>query len=354
MTKSQLAEAARCTLRTLVGYESGALVPPPSRLRELADILRFPESFFSRPELEQLDARGVSFRSLARMRASQREKALAAADLALELNEWVDRRFGLPAVTVPDLSALNDPEAAAMALRSMWALGDKPIPHMIRLLEAHGVRVYSLAEEHDSLDGYSFWRDEIPFVFLNTMKSAERSRFDAAHELAHLVLHRHGWTSRREVEHEAQAFASAFLMPQSSVAAFAPRLPSLDRLIQTKRGWGVSVAALAHRMHNVRLLSDWQYRAICIEIGSSGYRNSEPNPAPREMSLVFEKIFQQLREEGVSKQSLAAELGWPVSELNALVFGLVLASSGGSAKTGTAGGSGVAAVSGKQRLSLVE
>ena len=34
------------------------------------------------------------------------------------------------------------------------------------------------------MDAYSFWRRGVPYVFLNTMKSAERSRMDAAHELA--------------------------------------------------------------------------------------------------------------------------------------------------------------------------
>jgi Zn-dependent peptidase ImmA (M78 family) len=328
LTKSQLAEALELTLRTVVHYEGGTVTPPDERIEDFSRALRFPVAFFSQPEVELLNEAGVSFRSMARMKASQRSCALAAAELALDLTRWIRAQFTLPAPAVPDLNTLRDPEAAALALRSLWNLGDKPIANMVRLLEAKGVRVFSLAEEHDALDGYSFWRDGTPFVFLNTMKSAERSRFDAAHELGHLVLHQHGHPKSRDVEHEAHAFASAFLMPRSSVTAYAPRLATLDRLIEAKRAWGVSLGALAHRMHAVGLISDWQYRALFIEISKRKLRKIEPNPAPREMSLVFEKIFAELRAEGLTKSLVAKQLGWPLPELNALVFGLVLSTTG--------------------------
>ena len=54
---------------------------------------------------------------------------------------------------------------------------------MLHVLEAKGVRVFSLAENTRNVDAFSSWREERPFVFLNMQKTAERSRFDAAHEL---------------------------------------------------------------------------------------------------------------------------------------------------------------------------
>ncbi len=64
-------------------------------------------------------------------------------------------------------------------------------------------------------------------MFLSTDKSGERGRFDAAHELGHLVLHGEHEDPRREdeisqrpcAEAEANRFAAAFLMPRSSVLA---------------------------------------------------------------------------------------------------------------------------------------
>ena len=63
------------------------------------------------------------------------------------------------------------------------------VGNLIHLLEAHGVRIYSLTHENTDLDAFSLYWHGQPFMFLGTEKSAERSRFDAAHELAHLVLH---------------------------------------------------------------------------------------------------------------------------------------------------------------------
>lgn len=78
-----------------------------------------------------------------------------------------------------------------MMVRAHWRIGELPIGNLIHLLESKGVRVYSLAEQGKSLDAFSLWHQNIPFVFLKTNKTAEHSRMDAAHELGHLVLHRH-------------------------------------------------------------------------------------------------------------------------------------------------------------------
>jgi Zn-dependent peptidase ImmA (M78 family) len=207
---------------------------------------------------------------------------------------------------------------------------------MIHLLEKHGVRVYSLAEECREVDAFSFWIDEAnPFVFLNTMKSAEHSRMDSAHELGHLVLHRgHDAPRGREAEYEAKLFASAFLMPRGSVLAAAPAGASLAQLLRLKGHWGVSVAALTYRMHRLGLLSDWQYRAMFIEIGKRGYRTTEPNAMDRETSQVLVKVFNSLRDEGVSKADVANALHIPLDELNKSIFGLVFTKvpGGGSGK----------------------
>jgi len=211
-----------------------------------------------------------------------------------------------------------------MALRQQWGLGELPIKNMIHLLEAKGVRVFSLSVDATEVDAFSMWRQDTPFVFLNTKKSAEHSRFDAAHELGHLILHRHGSPQGREAEHQANSFASAFLMPKASVLAYAPRLATLDHLIKLKKFWAVSVAALTYRLHSVGALSDWHYQSLYIELSGRGYRKSEPDEGPRETSQMLQKIFAALRDESISKGDIAGELCIPAEELDQLVFGLAL------------------------------
>ena len=211
-----------------------------------------------------------------------------------------------------------------MAVRGEWGLGERPIRNMVHLLEAHGVRVFSLVEECAAIDAFSFWRGDLPYVCLNTIKSAERSRMDTAHELGHLVLHWKGGAQERKDEREADLFGSAFLMPRGSVLARAPRGGRLEDIVKVKRHRGVSAANLTHRMHVLGLLTEWQYRSLFVELTKQGYRSGEPDGMQAETSQVYAKVFKALSDEGTSKGQVAKDLTIRPDELSRAVFGLVL------------------------------
>lgn len=335
MNKTILAERIGVEPRSVLAYEAGEYAPKDDVLARIGRELRFPVAFFFGPDLHEPAVDTVSFRSMSRMSAAQKCAALGAGVIAFMLNDWIEERFQLPETDVLDLRD-EEPEAAASMLRQQWGLGERSIKNMVHLLEAKGVRVFSLMEKNVEVDAFSLWRGSTPFVFLNTQKSAEHSRFDAAHELGHLVLHRHGGPRGQEAERQAHAFASAFLMPRSSVLALAPRLATLAHVIQLKRQWIVSAAALVVRLHAVGLLTDWHYRTLCIEMSQRGYRKNEPAGAPREQSEIIEKVLTALRAEGVSKSGIAAALNIEVEELDSLLFGLVMTALGGTGVTRTA------------------
>ena len=322
MTKRALARRSGVSTVSLSKFASGKAAPIPETVAAIAEALQFPVSFFYRPDIDEPSADAASFRSLSTMTAGQRDAALAAGALAFELSEWIDRQFELPEPEFPDLRDF-DPQGAAEALRSHWGIGERPIGNMIGLLESHGVRVFSLAERGKQLDAFSLWHGERPFVFLNTVKTSEHSRMDAAHELGHLVLHVHGAPRGRDVEKEAKVFGAAFLMPRGSILAGVPRLnaPTLRHLIDLKKNWKVSVSALAHRMHELGLLSDWNYRGLCIDLSRYG-RTKEPEGIPRETSHVLAAVFGELKDSGVSKVDVARELDLYTKDIDALVFGL--------------------------------
>ena len=324
MSSKELAQRTGLTAVTITRLEKFRNEPEPGTVDALAKALDFPKEFFFGPDIDELNKDAASFRSLTSMTAKEREAALAAGALAFMLSDWVVHRFNLPEANLIDLSQERDPARAARTVRQHWALGEQPISNMIRLLEKMGVRVFSLAENTRNVDAFSCWRDGVPYVFLNTMKSAEHSRFDAAHELGHLVLHKHGGPQQgRQAEQEANNFASSFLMPQADVSARVPYITSLDQLVLAKRRWGVSVAALAYRLHRLEILSDWQYRMFCIQMNSTGYRTKEPNPLPREESAVWSKVLTQLWSERITKSHVAADLFIPVDEIENLVGGLI-------------------------------
>jgi len=330
-TKSQLSELVGVDVRSLSAYESDEYPPWTDTLSKLANVLEFPVEFFYGPNLEEILADGASFRAMSKMTASQRHTALSQGAIALHFNKWIESRFELPKSDVPDLSHERSPEAAADSLRRYWGIGELSIRNMIHLLEAKGVRIFSLSIDSREVDAFSTWKDTTPLIFLNCKKSSEHSRYDAAHELGHLVLHRHATPHGREAEREADLFASAFLMPRASVLALARRYPSYSDLIQLKKSWTVSVAALARRLHAVAMLSDWEYRSLCIQIAKND-RTKEPEEAPREVSQVLSKVFEELHKKGIGRSQVARELAISSSELSELMFGLAMASIDGGGK----------------------
>ncbi|MHC4050151.1 helix-turn-helix domain-containing protein [Bradyrhizobium sp. 25ACV] len=308
---------------TVTRLEKANNEPEPETVDLIAKKLGFPREFFFGGDVDDLAKESASFRSLTSMTARERDAALASGSLAYLLSDYVSIRFNLPEPQLIDLSHERDPAAAARTLRQVWALGEQPISSMIKLLEAKGVRVFSLAENTKNVDAFSCWRNDIPYVFLNTFKSSERSRLDAAHELAHLVLHKHGGPRQgRDAEMEANNFASSFLMPMADVKSRLPFVSRLDELVVGKKRWGVSTSALAYRLHKLGILSDWQYRTFCIQINQRGYRTTEPNGVPREESVIWKKVFTELWSDRISKHQVAAELFLPADELENLVFGL--------------------------------
>lgn len=326
LTKAQLAKELGVTSRSLQNYETGASAPDPETLAKIAKLLRFPQQFFFIEEdMPEIKEHAVSFRKLSKMTEAMKGCTFAAGAIAFKVNEWLEERFSLPQADLPDLSDLA-PEEAAATLRRLWGLGNAPIPNMIHLLESKGIRVFSLAEETREVDAFCTWYEGKPFVFLNTVKSAERSRFDAAHELGHLVRDvytmQHGQLQGPEMERQADTFAAAFLMPKESVAANQPPAYTIKYLMKLKQYWGVSLAAMAFRFNSLGLVSEWNYRSLCIEIAKSGFRTNEPEPMEREASQLLTKVLDILHSRKQGRREIAECLSLSVDEINALTFKL--------------------------------
>lgn len=324
MTARSLANAVSVSPITISRLENGVNEPEEETLNALSRVLDFPRDFFSAGDFDDLPVQSASFRSLTSMTARERDAALSAGTIAFLFNDWIEERFNLPAPDVPDLRADATPEAAAQAVREYWGLGQQPVPSMVKLLEAKGVRVFSLCEDTKTVDAFSCWRNSQPFVFLNTFKSTERSRFDAAHELGHLVMHRHGEQhDSRQAENEADQFASHFLMPQDDLASRIRYVTGLEELIRAKKRWGVSVAALTYRLNKMGIVSEWQNRTFNIEISRRGYRSHEPEGLTPECSVVWPQVLGALWNERTTRDHIAAALHLPTHELESVLFRLV-------------------------------
>ena len=323
LTGKGLAQLAGMSAITISRLENGENEPDSTTVQRLATVLRYPFEFFYADDPDVLDTATVSFRSLSKMSAKERNAATAAGTLGLELNNWLEQEFDLPNADIIDLSYETDPETAARTLRAYWGLGERPISNMLGLLEVKGARVFSLSEATRSVDAFSFWRDDRPFVFLNNFKTAEHSIYDSAHELGHLCMHRHaGAHPSRAAEREANQFASAFLMPENDVRSRLPRFITVDLILKAKARWRVSAMAMSYRLHALGMMTEWQYKSACIELGRRGYRTAEPDGIPRETSAVWRKVLSALWSERRTKSDIAKSLHIPPDELEGLIWEL--------------------------------
>lgn len=314
LTAIELARKAGLSARTIGDYEHGRRQPGAGTTESLTTALGFPDGFLTQAEPADLPETAIAFRAVAKLPGRTKAAAISAGQLAIEFNGWLERTFTVPDPDVPTLEH-PDPETAAEMVRARWGLHDKAAPNMVQLLESRGVRVFSLPADCADVDAFSFWHAGTPYVFLNPATSPERGRFDAAHELGHLVLHQ----ARPPQECEANAFAGAFLMPKAGMHL---KNPTTEQVLAHRADWHVSALALTYRLRDLGLLSQEQYAAICVELSRRGYRTSEPDGmARRETSRLLATVF---REQGIKPHQVARELLLDVEELNGLVFGLVL------------------------------
>ena len=321
LTKADLANRIGVSPSTLSKWEADG--PPTSRfaslLEDLVSTLDFPPAFFTADEVDIPTLERTLFR--AGSRATQRQKlaAISSGVNAKILLKWLRAHFNYPSPDIPDLTGVS-PAEAARYLRSIWALGDMPIPNSIQLAESKGVAVIGLPPAASAVDAFSLREDDQPFIFLARRRTPEGARFDLAHELGHLILHSKSDpdpTTDRETE--ANQFAAEFLIPTDVIHANLRLYPSLDDILRLKSKLKVSAIAALMAVFHAGKLSDSQFRQYAGILSSRGFRTSEPgSDLQYERSRVFDFVFSP--EGGQTARSIADATHIPVQDLNFLTL----------------------------------
>jgi len=317
-TKAALAALLELSPRSVTAFEDGTRRPLHGNVLKMSSWLGFPVEWFYAPHVDLLEPESLSFRSRRSMTATLRNRANAASAIATAvISPAFNSRFNLPSLDVPDLSG-EEPEAAAQILRHHWKLGLWPIANMVHLLEAKGVEVYWWNEDSPCVDAVSMWRNNKPFVMLNQHKGyGDRDRWNAAHELGHLTLHRRELIADgRKVEAEADRFAAAFLLPAAAFRLDSPKQPVLRRYFDLKRKWGVSIAAMVRRSKDLYIFTEWQYDCACKEISWRGWRSQEPVEVAilPEQSASHTDILKFLSTKGIYAERIATQLHLTVTD----------------------------------------
>lgn len=345
MTGSALAEAVNAAPTTVTAWEKGRREPEPHTLRRLAQVLRVPIRYLvSGEDVGPVDTTDIFFRKLRRTTTADRDQARALAAAVDQVRDMLQRYVEVPRPRVPQRplaggaddpdDSISAPTQAAAECRRAWKMGVGPIPNMVDLLEYHGICVSVLAGDlAEEIDAFSYWRDGWAHVVLNpAKKDAYRSRFDAAHELGHLVMHSRGAEgTEAEIETQANEFASAFLMPGESWAAEAPRSTNPMHYLEWKPRWKVSVAAMLYRSYRLGVLDEGRYKSAMVRYSQLGWRTGEPGmvEVPHERPRMVTAILETLAEHQIDADTLREEIGLPPDLME-----MVLGATRGSANVG--------------------
>ena len=292
MSRAELARAIDMSGQAIGHYETGERRPDMSVIIRLADALEQPVPFFLRPSPSIERHQGTRYFRSVGVRSNKLNYALDVKVKWLwELVNLVGSEIKLPSYNLPEIAppmcegrySMEELEGAAATLRRHWGLSDGPIANVIALFETHGIIVTRMDLESTDVDAFSCWIEKRPYILLGSDKqSCSRSRFDAAHELAHLLLHRDIAQEdleekgvRERIETEAHTFAAAFLFPRASMMRefFSTRLSHLKGL---KLRWRMSMQAIAHWAKQLAIIDDYQYVLFRKQISSNKWNKVEP------------------------------------------------------------------------------
>lgn len=325
-TQQEVGAAVFVSRQHIHQLESGARMPADDVLGALAEFLGVEPSFFFNPLESDVKAEQCHFRKRRTTPVGMANRVLAFGTIFEQLVTQLHQTLDLPE---PDFdvvekygyesASLSAPliERIAEASRKHWGLGnDSPIDNMTRVLENAGAIVTHFEGVSDKVDALSMNR-KYPVILRNTAKSSTfRLRFDLAHECGHLILHQGIETGDKLTEKQADAFASAFLMPREAFADEFLQCLSATRIRwshvwRMKLRWRVSARAIIYRAHFLGLINAQQYRGANVYLNNKGYSKSElyDDTLPLEEPEIIPSALEILSTElGITTDKIARKL----------------------------------------------
>jgi Zn-dependent peptidase ImmA (M78 family) len=161
------------------------------------------------------------------------------------------------------------------------------------VLERFGIRVLENRTEL-RIDGLAAKYDGEYVVVLNPAVSNDRTRLNAAHELAH-ILYGDCETEGVEdstAEQRAFEFASHLLLPNSQLKK-AIEGESMVRLVQFKERFGISLAAMIFRAEKLGFIRKPTAKMLWIEFARRGWKTNEPGQVRPDRATRFEQLIDE-------------------------------------------------------------
>lgn len=325
LTQKELAEGLDISPAQLSRIEVGLRTIQPEQLKVLSNVLNYPTGLF----VQQQQVYGVGISEFYhRKHKDVSEKLLNQiyARIHLRLREIekliteVDiGKVDIRPIQVDDFD--GDASEVGRLIRASWQLPHGPIRNLVEIIENAGAIVLPFDFGTNRIDAISHWNSNgmPPIFFINAYSPMDRLRFTICHELGHVIMHR---SIDPDMEHQADEFASEFLMPARDIKPYLVDV-SLAKLADLKRYWGVSMAALLKRAMDLEAITPRRARSLWVELGKAGYRKREPIELdlPRESPGLLNEIIQAYTDDmGYSVSELARMLSLTEKEIIQIYF----------------------------------
>lgn len=314
LTQQTLADAVGVDQSTVARWERDLLAVSDTQIEAIALVTSFPASFFRRIGGPEFPFGSLMNRARKSLRSQDRDRLRQIGRLTFELASVLAERFNSLPVHVPEASA-SDPIKAAQITRNAFGLSpDTPLTSIINRLERNGVFVFAVPDEIDEHDAYSLWADtepRKPVIIVSAGKPGDRLRFNVAHELGHLVMHKRADGTLSEREDQADLFASELLIPESALRAELQPPVTLTSLAELKAKWGISIQALITAAYRIDFITERQRRYLHMQLNSLGWRKDEPVAVPLERPRLLRKMAESVFGVPIDYAKVAQLVGAP-------------------------------------------
>lgn len=333
-TLTDLSSLTDISKQSLSLYENNKNKPDYPKIELIASALNFPPEFFLQKDICKTTTEVTYFRSLSSAtkmnRTSQSLKLEYVAKIYEVLSDYID----FPVLNLPNVDfrgsddefddkrmefMFQEIEIIARKVRKLWGLGDNPIGNFQFVLEQNGIIVTGFDTKENKIDAFSqhtaINNYDVFFISVDQGSKPEgRIRFDLAHELGHILLH--PWSESLDLiskdefkirEKQANMFASAFLLPESSFGKDVQAYPTdLKYYEWLKEKWKSSIQSMVYRSYQLKIISNNQFQYMMRQISKNGWRQKEPGDKPFYLNAnIFQGAIDLLKEERIiSSESL--------------------------------------------------
>ena len=302
--------------------EKGALTLSGERLALFAEVLMVtPSLLVSDAKVWSLGDGCLYHRNRRSTRASTMRQLHAQVNMVRLYLQGLAAAAGWP---LPDFTwvavktgGIDGPADVARSVRERCRIADGPVLSVTAIAEQMGALVVAFPLGGREVDATSLHPPDGPPLFVvNSDAPADRQRFTLGHELGHVACEPGDGSDPEEM---AQRFSGELLAPARELykdLKAADITPA--RLLQLKRKWLISAAALLYRAHDLAVIRESQYRRIYAQISALGWRTSEPDPLPNEHPAVVPELVRRAISATGSIEAAAAAAGTTTTVIRTL------------------------------------